>query len=1073
MAQGLTIEGVVTDRTTKQPLPGVLIRDSTLNNTSGAYRPTFSAKTDASGRYRISGFPMTGVNRLMAVPPDDAPYFIRDRIVQTPAEPGGRALTLNFELAKGIWLTGKVTDKDSQKPVMAELHYLPFLDNEYAQQLPEILAGAVELDSSRLQGRYRTKSDGSFRVVGLPGRAIVAVGNAMGSYATGIGADQIEGVNDQGRFNTFANPVEASLNNLVLVEINPGPEEKEVKVELQLVRGRQRSIEIVDADGKPVLNTLISGLHSTAGYLPKKHVLPIAQVVGLGPGETRTVLVQQPRRQLTATARVVAAQTGTQRVVLRGGVQVRGRLVDGTGDPVQTRIEALTTLIRNQVKIGEAMSDEAGNFVLTAIPGELTVEFRLTDAKYRLPAGARQKQTQSGVAIDLGSLVITGPQPGTVAEGRGQAVSNGDSSEVSTRYAGGVVPAARRTFSLAGTVADANARPLAKATVRFFLERHVAGVGRRVKAVGKTATNVDGRFSVRIKDDDGFAADSVIAIASQRGHATDWIQHDLDDVPTHTQLRLARQSRPIRGRIVDLEGLPLAGAEVQIQWIGQLDPNADLDQWEQNARRLATKNASLPARQRSRYPSGRLAVTKAISLIDGVVPFVSARVGKDGTFALPGTSKNQVVELRISGPAVESTRVHVLDRDMKPLAAGGIRHYGREFTIPVKPGRMVEGIVVDSATKQPLPALLVRTQGEETTTDPAGRFTLTSQPLHDHTNLRVGPIRSEDSVYFSAAVSVPPSASPASEPLTIELTRGVPVHGRVVDNVTGQPVQGSVTYMPADVSAQRGLLADDGLSVQEQAYHSVRTNPDGTFTIAAREGQGYLAVRAKRQQWYRVGEGAEEDDSRMRSSSYNKRVPIFVDTKRAAEPTTIALSRYPMHQIEVVDPEGRKLTDFRVIGIGPVEVKGHVVQVHESEADDLRHLMVIHADRQLGALVNYRPSSPPKSLSLRRLARIEGRLPNEFSDRGSRVSLLKPAAARAPKFADLPPGAPFMLSVVRAESEGRFAFDVPPGVAYEIEALDDGSELQAREAIHELRPGESRNMGTLDFVPYRTAGGVL
>lgn len=55
---------------------------------------------------------------------------------------------------------------------MARLLYLPFLSNEYARALPEFEGGHVH---PRYNSRYQTAADGSYRLVGLPGRAIVGV----------------------------------------------------------------------------------------------------------------------------------------------------------------------------------------------------------------------------------------------------------------------------------------------------------------------------------------------------------------------------------------------------------------------------------------------------------------------------------------------------------------------------------------------------------------------------------------------------------------------------------------------------------------------------------------------------------------------------------------------------------------------------------------------------------------------------------------------------------------------------------------------------------------------------------
>jgi hypothetical protein len=131
-------------------------------------------------------------NKLLIVPNDDQPYFMQD--VAVPDPPGIGAIPIEINLHKGIWIEGKLTDKETGAPVAgAFLRYLPFLDNKSVQATPEFRGGVYKLGFGN-QDRYQSKADGSYRLVGLPGRAIVGAVVYRGKpYRSGAGAESIKG----------------------------------------------------------------------------------------------------------------------------------------------------------------------------------------------------------------------------------------------------------------------------------------------------------------------------------------------------------------------------------------------------------------------------------------------------------------------------------------------------------------------------------------------------------------------------------------------------------------------------------------------------------------------------------------------------------------------------------------------------------------------------------------------------------------------------------------------------------------------------------------------------------------
>ena len=118
-----------------------------------------------------SGLPKGQGNGLIVVPNDDQPYFMQE--VAAPDPPGVAPVSLEIALHRGIWIEGKVTDEETGKPVPGcWLQYFPFLDNPFAGATPEFDKNNRSMSAGfSIQDRYQTKADGSYRLVGLPGRA--------------------------------------------------------------------------------------------------------------------------------------------------------------------------------------------------------------------------------------------------------------------------------------------------------------------------------------------------------------------------------------------------------------------------------------------------------------------------------------------------------------------------------------------------------------------------------------------------------------------------------------------------------------------------------------------------------------------------------------------------------------------------------------------------------------------------------------------------------------------------------------------------------------------------------------
>ena len=227
---------------------------------------SLKTRTDAEGRFRLAGFPKGHGNKLLIVPNDDQPYFMQELAIPDP--PGLGAIPVEVGLHKGIWIEGKLTDKETGTPVAeAWLHYLPFLDNKFALAVPEFHAGG-NVDGVGHQNRYKSKADGTYRLVGLPGRAIVGAAVYTDKpYRRGAGSESIKGMNERGHFATWHNPIMAGRYfPTSMKEINPTEGTETVHLDLELDPGAKVQLRVVDPQGKPVTGVKAAGRRERGRY---------------------------------------------------------------------------------------------------------------------------------------------------------------------------------------------------------------------------------------------------------------------------------------------------------------------------------------------------------------------------------------------------------------------------------------------------------------------------------------------------------------------------------------------------------------------------------------------------------------------------------------------------------------------------------------------------------------------------------------------------------------------------------------------------------------------------------------
>jgi hypothetical protein len=310
-------ERVVTDKATGKPLADVTIR-------ARNGRDRLSVKTDAQGRYRLNGLP-PGSHELKAFPASDQCYHVR---VATAGKPANQLpVQCNFELVHGEWITGKVVNERTHEPVAAAtIGYSPLADNKNRDAVPG-LDRAAGFDP-----QVFSKDDGTFRIVGLPGKGVIAV--QRGGFLTADQRTLPADVVKPGKMFVYTSPAIAllSYNGVAAVDIAPGKPSSPCVISLDpgaTIKGR-----LLDPDGNPLTGVLTFAEQTWAQW--RERPLPASEFVlrQMNPKQPRTIGFLHPEKELGAMFELKADAPEPIEVKPVPTATVSGRLVNAGGLPI-------------------------------------------------------------------------------------------------------------------------------------------------------------------------------------------------------------------------------------------------------------------------------------------------------------------------------------------------------------------------------------------------------------------------------------------------------------------------------------------------------------------------------------------------------------------------------------------------------------------------------------------------------------------------------------------------------------------------------------------------------------------
>ncbi|HKB02630.1 MAG TPA: sigma-70 family RNA polymerase sigma factor [Gemmataceae bacterium] len=620
--------------------------------------------------------------------------------------------------------------------------------------------------------------------------------------------------------------------------------------------------------------------------------------------------------------------------------------------------------------------------------------------------------------------------------------------------------------TVSGRVLDPDGKPVANAKV------FVRPAGGKEPPERAVVTDTAGLFTLPVP---GTPRDTAITVAATAdGFAAGWeswggaARGDLT-------LALAKDDRPIEGRVFDLQGQPISGVKVhftETTAIPDGGPKAYL-QWINRQRGMPIHNT-----------------------ISGAPPGATAEAVTDaaGRFRLTGIGRDRVAQLLLTGPGIAHEHVYVLTvAELDPKPAGRSRRaFPARFDVVALPARPIHGVVRDADTGQPVAGVRVNGFGGATdaTTDQNGRYELPGYRKGPKYNVYAWP--ADGSTYFPGLAEANDRAG--LDPLEINLTvrAGIPVAGRIRDVANGKPVAGLVRYYPL-----AGNPNVTSVSVGEKPGEfftlNVKTRADGSFTCAVLPGRGFLAVTADPsrypsarvdpkgfvedgakpphdpdQLWVSVGGAAI---SSVSQESFQAIVFLNVDPKKPPGEQVIELAPAEPVRGRLLDPDGKPLLGVRVRGLNRSEddwsapLRDAEFTAAPPHPDRPRRLTFRQDDRKLVRAAEVKVGSErPVEIKLEPWSSLTGRLVDVEGKPVTPASVFAPGR-RGPqgKVIDM-----VRMSSVFTDADGRFTINgLFSGVSYDLNfrEIKPGGRGGVLKKDVELKPGEHRQLGDLKVPP--------
>jgi len=568
--------------------------------------------------------------------------------------------------------------------------------------------------------------------------------------------------------------------------------------------------------------------------------------------------------------------------------------------------------------------------------------------------------------------------------------------------------------------------------------------------------------------------------AAARGFGVGWAAGG--DTRGEPVIRLADEGPPIEERIVDEQGVPVAGASAVIHTILAPRPDPHDASPAATLARLLAGPSFRPLQQATERLPVRIAAT----------------TDAEGRFTLRGIGLDRVAKIAIAGPTIANATVDAANRAGVPVDLKYHTYHGshtsrvepRRFDLTVGPTRIVVGVVRDAESGRPLPGWVVNgsspgadfdAPGHEaaTTTDAEGRYRLVGLPPFEQYSVRFDPPAGQPYLRAQLGLEVEPGLAPVAADLSAP--RAVLLRGRITDASTGRPLAGMVQWrqFPTEpkVAGFPGFYADQS--------GARPTDAAGRYELAVPAGRGVLAFRVGDLDRYPTGQGAERlpgylpqyrsiqspTSSSIETTDFHRLAEV--NTPPGAESATLDLQVGVGGTVAltILDPDGQPLEGAEVLGVGEfTHGLAHfqptsVATIMALTPDRPRDLVVWHLGRKLvGTAKLDLAGGPAQSIKLGPWGEVRGRVVHPDSTPRGRLGLytLERHYPDQPR-ADGSLIHPETLTDggLATDPAGRFQIrGLIPGQTYEIVVTDaDDHAIGTLTADLVVRPDEMKDLG--------------
>ena len=509
--------------------------------------------------------------------------------------------------------------------------------------------------------------------------------------------------------------------------------------------------------------------------------------------------------------------------------------------------------------------------------------------------------------------------------------------------------------------------------------------------------------------------------------------------------RLPRDDVSIRGRLLDAEGRPLAGARVRVENIttpAGYDVIAYLEG-------LITNRGEAQDRFLGK-----------VELLPGVDRL--ATVDADGRFRLAGLGRDRLAGLIVGAPglgprkftvALAAIPEVVLARDAGGLITWGVMPADFSIRLKLDATTAIRGVVRDRGTHRPVAGMRVYTSINTITvddprlavTDDEGRFEVTGlapSVLEPMAPPEPGPLGAKwqpwkVSAYAVATPGVPYlrgiAAVDRADGLIIESTRAIPYRLRIVDEA-GAPVDiaatvGSCALAPNDPNAA-GLIPA-AMGVEFPLGRAARRGPGvyegfvvpgpGAVLVDVPDEAGFGAAQVDPKGFFAPGRADWTVQERTRLYGTRETLATFgggpvaqslyeaivlVNPPADSPPLelTARLRRDRPITVHLVDPEGNPVVGVQAVGLTQAPLRPNIYEsalplrsatfpLRRLPPDLTRRVYLHHEDRKLiGFLPAHAAMAGPVTVRMRRWATLRGR----FLDGDGRPLNIAPQEFGAP-----------------------------------------------------------------------------